>query len=82
MITDKNGNPRLVISNSYLDIDIFMFDLEELEMQDCDTIYKYRLFDEEGEEVEEYFYLTSLQAIKDQLPEEWKDQDMNNYLEN
>ena len=82
MLTDKNGNPRLIISNSYLDIDIFMFDLEELEMQDCDTIYKYRLLDEEGEEVEEYFYMTSLQAIKDQLPEEWEDEDMTNYLEN
>ena len=82
MLTDKNGSPRLVISNSYLDIDILLFDLEEVEMQDCDTLYKYRLFDEEGEEVEEYFYLTSLQAIKDQLPEEWQDEDMNNYLEN
>ena len=82
MITDKKGNPRLVISHSYLDIDILLFDLEEVEMQDCDTLYKYRLFDEEGEEVEEYFYMTSLEAIKDQLPEEWQDQDMNNYLEN
>lgn len=82
MLTDKNGNPRLVISHSYLDLDILLFDIEELEMQDCDSLYKYRLFDEEGEEVEEYFYMPSLEAIKGQLPEEWQDQDMNNYLEN
>ena len=82
MLTDKNGKPRLIITNSYLDLDILLFDLEEVEMQDCDTLYKYRLFDEEGEEVEEYSYMTSLQTIKDQLPEEWQDQDMTNYLEN
>ena len=80
MLTDKNGKARLEISYSYIDIDVFHFDIEDTELEDCDSLYKYRLNDEDGDMIEEYFNITSLDIIKDQLPEEWKSENMNNYL--
>ena len=78
MLLDKNNRPRLNITESY---NLWDEEIEEYELEDVETVYQYQLFDEEGEEIEEYFFHTSLESIKDQLPEEWKSQDMAKYLE-
>lgn len=43
-------------------------------------IYEYTLYDENGEEIENCGGFYSIDEIKEVLPEEWKDEDLNEYI--
>ena len=45
-------------------------------------VYRFELFNEKGEELEACTGFYSLDDIQDSLPDEWKDEDMKEYLEN
>ena len=45
-------------------------------------VYEYNLYDEEGNHVDSWSWFYSLESIKDNLPTEWKDEDINKYFIN